>query len=69
MLETETPVSIQTPLVAKDGSTQYYEGSYVPRHDANGRVSGLIGYFRNVTYRESAEQALQEKRGALPRYT
>ena len=53
------------PLESRDGSIQYFEGSYIPRQDAGGRINGIIGYFRNVTDRRAAEEALKESEERL----
>jgi len=47
-----------TPLFAKDGSTQYFEGYYIPKHDTQGQIDGIIGYFRNITEQKRIEDAL-----------
>ena len=60
VIETDTPMHFEAPLIDRDGKRQFFDGSYVPKHDAIGRVDGLIGYFRNVTDRKLAEEALQE---------
>jgi PAS domain S-box-containing protein len=60
VLETGEPVHVESPVVSRSGAMEYFEGSYVPRRDAQGRVDGLIGYFRNMTERKRAEAALRE---------
>ena len=54
------PANFETSLNSTDGEPEYFEGTYVPRRDASEQVIGLIGYFRNVTERKQAEQALHE---------
>ncbi len=51
---------LKVPLVSRNGETQYFEGSYIPKHDHGGKIDGLIGYFRNVTDRVKSEQALKD---------
>jgi PAS domain S-box-containing protein len=46
--------------VARNGNVEYFDGSYVPKHGPDGKLDGLIGYFRNVTERKRAEEALRE---------
>jgi PAS domain S-box-containing protein len=60
VLETGTPEHHEASLLNLAGTTEYFEGSYVPRRDATGRTNGLIGYFRNVTERIRAEEAKRE---------
>jgi len=65
VLKTGKPKYLTAPLVSSKGGTQYFEGSYTPKHDQSGRIDGLIGYFRNVTDRNRAEQELQVSRENL----
>lgn len=58
VLKTGSPIRLEVPLSAPNGEQQYFDGSYVPKFDDNGHVDGLIGYFRNVTERKQAEEAL-----------
>jgi PAS domain S-box-containing protein len=60
VLESGKSVHVEIPLVAKDGSTEYFDGSYVPKRAADGTVDGLIGYFRNVTEAARTAKALRE---------
>jgi len=60
VLDTGQPVHVEVPLQARDGQPQCFEGTYVPQRGLKGQVDGLIGYFRNVTDRRRAEQALRE---------
>jgi PAS domain S-box-containing protein len=48
-----------TSIPGKRGM-EYFDGAYVPRHDAAGRVDGIIGYFKNVTSMVQAQAALKE---------
>jgi PAS domain S-box-containing protein len=64
VLKTGEPMHVETSLISRDGRPEYFDGSYVPKFDAQGRVDGLIGYFRNVTDRKKTEalrQALAEQ--------
>jgi PAS domain S-box-containing protein len=60
VLETGCPVTLELPLLSGKGEEEFFNGSYVPTHDTDGRVDGLIGYFRNVTERKQAEATLRE---------
>jgi PAS domain S-box-containing protein len=52
-------VHLEIPLVGKHGERQIFDGTYVPKYDANGRVDGLIGYFKDVTERRRIEESLR----------
>ena len=65
VLDTGNPEYVTAPLASREGGTEYFEGSYVPTHDAEGQVSGLIGYFRNVTERVKTEEELRLQSTAL----
>jgi PAS domain S-box-containing protein len=54
------PVHVEMPVSSPGGDREYFEGSYVPRFDAQGKPNGLIGYFRNVTERKRSEEALRQ---------
>ncbi len=43
------PQAVETSLPNKNGRLEYFSGSYVPRFGRDGKVDGLLGYFRNVT--------------------
>ena len=60
VIETDAPAHLETTLIDLEGKRQFFDGSYVPKHDALGRVDGLIGYFRNVTEQKLSEEALRE---------
>jgi PAS domain S-box-containing protein len=60
VIESGNPEKVSTALAARDGSTQYFEGSYIPKRNSNGDVDGIIGYFRNYTLRNNMEKALRE---------
>ena len=65
VLETGKAVHLETSLISKAGEAEFFDGSYVPRFDAQGQVEGLIGYFRNVTDRKRAEESLKKTTQAL----
>ena len=60
MLNTGRPEHMEIPLTSSTGEQQFFNGSYIPKFDAKGQADGLIGYFRNVTERKRAEEALRE---------
>lgn len=55
VMDTGEPHYFATSLVAKSGEEAFFEGTYVPTYDSQGHVSGLIGYFRNVTTNRQAQ--------------
>jgi two-component system cell cycle sensor histidine kinase/response regulator CckA len=55
VLETGKSVPAQLALTSKAGKREFFEGTYLPWLDDHGRVTGLIGYFRNVTERKRLE--------------
>ena len=65
VMETGKPLHFETSLVSKAGTPEFFDGTYVPRLDARGRVDGLIGYFRNVTEFKKTEQMLQRNEQVL----
>ncbi len=60
VLKTGQPVRLETPFPNLKGDLEYFEGVYMPKRDATGKVDGLIGYFRNITGRKQAEMTLKE---------
>jgi len=60
VLGTGNPEFVKVPLISLKGDVQHFEGSYVPKHDQEGKIDGLIGYFRNVSERVKSEEALKE---------
>ncbi|MGA2285553.1 MAG: PAS domain S-box protein, partial [Dehalococcoidia bacterium] len=65
VLETGNAEYVFSPITSREGGTEYFEGSYVPTHDSEGRVGGLVGYFKNVTARVKTEEALRLQANAL----
>jgi PAS domain S-box-containing protein len=60
VLENGKPEHLETSLISMAGNEEHFEGVYIPKFDNQGQVDGLIGYFRNITDRKQAEQALRE---------
>ena len=56
VLETGEPEFVRVPLTSITGDVQHFEGSYIPKRDQEGKIDGLIGYFRNVTERVEGEE-------------
>jgi PAS domain S-box-containing protein len=65
VMETGRLQHFESALTSKDGSPEFFEGTYVPRYDNNGKIDGVIGYFRNVTKRKHAEEELLDYRNHL----
>jgi len=65
VLETGNLEHVQTSFISRDGTPEYFEGSYIPKRDIHGQIDGLIGYFRNVTKNKQAEVALRESEERL----
>ena len=62
VLESGQPVHFETSLISKAGEAEFFDGSFIPKHDSVGNVDGLIGYFRNITDRKHAEKSLRSER-------
>ena len=60
VLETGKTEHVDLPIVSLEGKTEYFEGVYVPKHNAFNQIDGIIGYFKNVTARRKIEEALRE---------
>ncbi|MBU4319221.1 MAG: response regulator [Proteobacteria bacterium] len=60
VLETGSTEIVKVSLVSLKGGLQHFDGTYIPRRDSEGRINGLIGYFRNVTDRVKSEETLKE---------
>ena len=60
VLKTGESLHADFSLKSLDGSTQYFDGSYIPKFDSAGQINGVIGYLRNVTDRKLSEAALKE---------
>lgn len=69
VIETGEPEHIEIPLVSKDGSFQFFDGTYIPKYNEQGKIDGLIGYFRNVTQQKQAEIAIGENMARLKTIT
>jgi PAS domain S-box-containing protein len=65
VLETGDAHRLEVPLRNANGENEFFDGAYIPRFDANGKVDGLIGYFRNVTERKCAEAERERLTAAI----
>lgn len=57
VLESGQRARFSTSLVSREGNREYFDGEYIPQFDSRGKISGLIGYFRNVTEVVKAQEA------------
>jgi PAS domain S-box-containing protein len=55
VMESGEAIHFETSLVSRSGTLEYFDGTYAPKLDAQGRVDGLAGFFRNVTARKQVE--------------
>ncbi len=60
VLETGKSIHLEMPVSSTQGGQQFFNGSYIPKFDAQGQIDGLIGYFRNVTELIQTGEALRE---------
>jgi signal transduction histidine kinase len=60
VLETGNPLKVEVPLKNLSGNTEYFDGSLIPRYDSNGKVNGLLGYFRNVTEQKKSNDSIKD---------
>jgi PAS domain S-box-containing protein len=60
VIETGMTVPYETSLISQQGETEYFEGAYLPKYDKEGKIDGLMGYFRNITERKKAEEVLKD---------
>ena len=65
VLETGEPLHQEIPLVSRTGKKEFFDGSYIPRLNAEGQVDGLIGYFQNVTAQREAKEQLHKSQKLL----
>jgi PAS domain S-box-containing protein len=65
VMQTGKPLHVEVPLTSAKGELGFFDGTYVPRLDQQGRSNGVIGYFRNVTERKRAEEALRRNEATL----
>jgi PAS domain S-box-containing protein len=64
VLASGQPMHLELPI-RRNGSVEYFDGSYVPIYGSHGTVDGLVGYFKNVTEHKRVEEALRESEARL----
>lgn len=60
VLESGQPIHLEVPVRSRDGVQGYFDGAYIPKFDLAGKVTGLVGYFKDVTNRKQVEEKLQQ---------
>jgi len=65
VLQTGQPLPFAVSVKNRKAEIEHFEGSYIPKFGADGRVDGLIGYFQNVTERKRSVEALRESENFL----
>ena len=67
VMQTGRPLHVEAPLTSAKGELEFFDGTYVPRFDPQGRSNGVIGYVRNVTDDKRAEERLRATMDELER--
>jgi PAS domain S-box-containing protein len=65
VMDSGKPLHLEVPLTDAQGKVTVYAGTCVPRRDAQGNVSGILSYFKDITERKQAETALAERERML----
>lgn len=65
VLESGKPHHLEISLPNLQGEAEFFEGDYIPKLDAAGKVDGIIGYFRNITERKRTEESLKAREAQL----
>jgi PAS domain S-box-containing protein len=65
VMRSGTPIKMDTSLLSRSGSVEYFSGTYVPKYNAKGEIDGIIGYFRNVTERRRNMEELRKLKEEL----
>ncbi len=65
VLDSGKPEYISIPISDLNGITNYFEGSYVPLRSKLNEITGLIGYFRNITERVKVDNELSRTKNYL----
>jgi len=65
VLETGNTEYPKLQMVTKTGVLRYFEGACLPRHNAEGEIDGLFGYFRDVTDKIEDEKARRQSEARL----
>ena len=56
VIETGESINVVIPLLSRTGEMEYFDGVYLPKYDAGGKIDGIIGFFRNVTESTRSEK-------------
>ena len=67
VIETENPMFLTIPLHDGAGNEFIYEGSYKPKYDSQGNITGIITYFRDVTQQKRSEEQLKKSENRFRR--
>ncbi len=59
VLETGQPVSFSDAVCNEAGHTEVFDGKYIPLKNEKGEVTGLLGFFRNVSEIKKKEEELR----------
>jgi PAS domain S-box-containing protein len=65
VMDSGEALRVEVPLTDARGNVRHYAGTYVPRQDADGNVTGILSYFKDVTERKQAETVLAERERIL----
>jgi len=65
VLRTLSPENVILPIADRNGTINYFEGSYVPARNSQGIVDGLLGYFRNITRQKIIQDELTQTKNYL----
>jgi len=66
IMEKDQPkLNFEEPQTRKDGTQGWYRTSKVPLHDKDGRVTGILGTYEDITELRRAEEALRESERRL----
>ena len=61
VMETDQPkLNYEEPQIRPDGSQAWLMTSKMPLHDQDGRVTGVLGVYEDITERKQAEEALRQ---------
>lgn len=65
VLKSGQPAHFETSLISREGKEEYFDGAFVPKFDIQGKVDGLIGYFRNITEHKRVTETLHAREEQL----
>jgi len=65
VIETGEPFHLETSLISASGKEEFFDGNFIPTIDVHGEVSGLLGYFINVTERKQIQNELKKREATL----